>query len=44
MSSILLNLQKVEKEELKNLAKSQRRSVNTILNIAVEEYIERCNK
>lgn len=39
MESILINLQKMTKEKLKQEAKRQRRSVNTLVNISIEKYI-----
>jgi len=39
METILLTLQKVEKKKLKEIALSERRSVNNLINIAIEKYV-----
>lgn len=41
---MLLELQKVTKTDLKTLAVKQRRSVNGLINLAIEEYLVRAYK
>ena len=42
--NLLLTLQKVTKLELVTIAKKESRSVNNLINVAIENFIERYNK